>query len=409
MTTGSSSPQSIQLNNHPFRFLLYLEWVLVAIALLGELLPGRLIQTSRYPLLSLIAIIGFGLMGLRLPTQQSTQKIIYTVLEFGLILLATVSGIRGLRLFPFLYLVLVMRSCLMFQLPGRLIITGIAFLSFSLAILHRVKNLGFRASPLFQERIQPLLFGFALISALLFGLVLIFVLLLTNALIAERQSRDELAIANAQLRDYALRVETLAMAQERNRIAREIHDSLGHSLTALNLQLEGALKLWNSNPDQAQTFLQQAKQLGSTALQEVRRSVAAMRTDPLAGRSLEEAIAKLCEDTHKVKGIRPQVQIHLPLPLSSEICTALYRITQEALTNIRKHSTANQITITLNQHATDLTLTIQDNGQGFKLDQNQTGFGLQGMRERTLALGGQFVIDSAPGKGCCIRVQIPTV
>ena len=97
------------------------------------------------------------------------------------------------------------------------------------------------------------------------------VLLLVNALITERQSREKLAIANDRLRHYAMRIENLAMVQERNRIAREIHDSLGHALTGLNLQLEGALKLWQSHPEQARQFLHEAKQSGSTALSEVRR------------------------------------------------------------------------------------------------------------------------------------------
>jgi signal transduction histidine kinase len=107
---------------------------------------------------------------------------------------------------------------------------------------------------------------------------------------------EELAVANAQLREYTLRIEELATVQERNRIARDIHDSVGHALTVLNLHLEAALKLWQTDPESATEFLTEAKQLGSHALKEVRQSISTLRVDPLVGLSLPDAIADLVED-----------------------------------------------------------------------------------------------------------------
>jgi signal transduction histidine kinase len=228
-----------------------------------------------------------------------------------------------------------------------------------------------------------------------------------NSMVAERQSREKLAIANEKLRQYALRIENQAILQERNRIARDIHDSLGHSLTALNIQLETALKLWQSNPDKAKTFLARAKELGSLSLQEVRQSVSTMRSGPVQGRPLEEAIANLAEDLQRLTGISPTCSLLLTRPLPDELHTAVYRIVQESLTNICKYAQATEVKIQLQATTDKLDLIIQDNGRGFNVETNTTGFGLQGMRERTLALGGQLLIDSKPGAGCRISAYFP--
>ncbi|MDX2213834.1 MAG: sensor histidine kinase [Oculatellaceae cyanobacterium bins.114] len=398
---------TIQIKNHPFPFLLYLEWGLVVLAILSEFLPAPVSRLSRYPVLTIASIAIFGLMGLRLPTKRPLTKVAYTLVELGLIILATTTGLRGLRLFPFLYLVLVSRSCLIFKLPGRLLVSGVAFVLFFLILVYRVRSLVLQLPTVVAERFRPLVWGFAINSVLLFGLALVFVLLLVNALIAERQSREKLAIANDQLREYAQKIENLAAVQERNRIAREIHDSLGHALTALNIQLEGALKLWQANPQKARTFLQDAKQLGSTALQEVRQSVTTLRSDPLRGQSLSEAIAQLSNDFYRTTGVQPRCQIQLTQALSSEINTTLYRIIQEALTNTCKHADATTVEIQVRTTPTQVQLTYYDNGNGFQVNQNQTGFGLQGMRERALALKGQFTFNSSPGQGVRLSVHIP--
>ena len=393
--------RSIQIHNHPFKFLLYLEWGLLAIAILTELIPPPFPRVHRFPLPTIISIIGFGLMGLRLPNGSLVDKIVYTAIEILLILSTGITRIRAIRLFPLLYLILVIRSCLIFQLPGRLVVTSLSFTLFLITLMRRFSRLS--APPLVQERLRfiPLNYG------LLFGLSLVFVLLLMNAIISERQSRERLASANDRLRQYALRIEDQATLQERTRIAREIHDSLGHSLTALNLQLETALKLWQSNPTKAQTFLAQAKNLGSQALQDVRQSVSTMRRDPLQGRSLSQAIASLAEDFHRSTGILPSQHVQLTDSIPTDVSTAIYRILQEALTNISKYASANQVKIQLIATTTNLELTVQDNGRGFNLDQNTTGFGLQSMRDRTVALGGYFNINSTLGQGCTITANIP--
>jgi len=385
-------------------------------------------------------------MGLRLPKTRLWSKILYTGLGFGLIVLAVIGGTQGFRVFPSLILILVIRSCLIFGLTGRLIITGIAFLSFILIWFLPARDILFVRTPapaphcsapipvtgakivpvpppkvlIFKPAISAdqFILNIALNAALLFGLVLVFVVLLVNALLAERQSRQKLAIANEQLRQYARRIEDQATLQERNRIAREIHDSLGHSLTAQSIQLENALMFLQSNVDKSQMFLQEAKRLGKDALKEVRQSIATLRSNPLQEKSLEDAIAFLVKDFRGTSGIEPDYKINfsfitpnsknkLVLPFPIEINTAIYRIAKEALTNIYKHSAATKVKIRLLSNTEAVYLVVEDNGKGFQLDQVTTGFGLQGMRERTVALGGQFKITSQPGAGCRIKASIP--
>ncbi|PMB31567.1 two-component sensor histidine kinase, partial [Fischerella thermalis CCMEE 5319] len=308
------------------------------------------------------------------------------------------------RFFPFLYLVLVTRSCFIFQMQGRLIITALSFILFMVSLSQRKPpRVSVQIAPFIQERF--LFYNF--VVALLFGLALVFVLMLMNTILSERKSRDELAIANEKLRQYALKIENQATLEERNRIAREIHDSLGHSLTALNLQLETAQKLWQSNPEKAQTFLARAKELGSKALQDVRQSVSTMRSHPLQEQSLEQAIANLAENMQRTTGILPILKINLAYPISADISTPIYRIIQESFTNICKYAQATKVKLELTTTDTTLYLLIEDNGKGFDLGQNTTGFGQQSMRDRTLALGGKFNINSTPGSGCQIKVEIP--
>jgi signal transduction histidine kinase len=204
------------------------------------------------------------------------------------------------------------------------------------------------------------------------------------------------------------RLEQMAALEERNRIARDIHDSLGHALVALNIQIQSTLSLWHKNPQKAYDFLVEAKQLGSEALQAVRESVSDMRSDPLQGQLLEEAIANLVQEFRSRTGIAPTVQVKLQYPTSHTLNTVIYRIVQEGLTNICKYAEATQVQIQVRSTPEGVSLTLKDNGRGFRVDQQRAGFGLQGMQERTTAQGGTLHIASEPGKGCQITAHFPS-
>lgn len=419
--------KAIRLQNHPFRFLLYLEWGLLVVAVMSALeappvrplrravretiRPGGPPPDAHYnPLIAIIPIVLFGLMGLRLPANRFA-KVIHTLGQFVLVMISSATVFNDGRTFPFIYLVLAIRSCLMYDLAGRLMVTGSAFVLFVGGLVIRLRSLsdmGRRLPPPVQDRMQGFIMGLQLNFIVLFGLSLLLVLLLINALLTERQSQKRLQQANQDLRQSAQEIEKLAMDQERSRIARDIHDDLGHSLTALNIQLESAVKLWEKDPAQAHQFLTTAKQLGTQSLQAVRQSVAKLRQDPLAGNNLETAIAHLLQSlqTHQSPPFNITQSISLNHPLPSNLNVLLYRVVQEGLTNIVKHANATHIHLTLTNSPAIVTLVLEDDGNGFDVQKARTGFGLKSMRDRAESVGGTFTLGST-SKGTRLQVSLP--
>ncbi|MGF1538507.1 MAG: response regulator [Elainellaceae cyanobacterium] len=222
-----------------------------------------------------------------------------------------------------------------------------------------------------------------------------------------KTAESDLSRALGQERLLNEKIAEMTTLEERHRIARDIHDSLGHALVALNIQLEAALALWSDAPDQAYASLQESKKLGSEALAAVRASVSDMRSDTLQGKLLEQALQDLVQEFQLATQISPQSHIDLAFPFPNPVNVVLYRIVQEGFTNICKHAEATAVGLNLHTSATDLHLTITDNGKGFCAHHSQTGFGLQSMRERVAALGGTFTIQSVPGEGCQLAVHIP--
>ncbi|WP_017659663.1 sensor histidine kinase [Baaleninema simplex] len=407
-------PRAIRPDNHPFPFLLYVEWALLAIAAISEFLPKLLPKLHSFPGIAIASLLGFAALGLWLPTRSLKLRLIHVISQFGLILSSSQLGLSGLRLFPFLYVVLVIRSCLLFKLRGRLIIVGTAFAMFLVIVRVRLRVLDRQLPAAIEEQFSPYLAIVRLNLILLFAILLLFVLLFVNALLSERERREQLRQANDKLQRSAARIEKLAMAQERSRIARELHDALGHSLTALNIQLEGALKLWEGNPDRAKIFLSQAKQMGSRALQDVRQAVATLRDTPHPGENLESAIATLTQQLQQTTAIAPEVSLNFPT-LPPAIAIASYRILQEALTNVCKYANATAVTLEVKAIARSsnsdrrfwLHIAVTDNGCGFSPQDNTTGFGLKSMQERAEAEDGTFRLSSAPGEGCKVEVWLP--
>jgi two-component sensor histidine kinase len=199
----------------------------------------------------------------------------------------------------------------------------------------------------------------------------------------------------------------LSAQQERNQIARDLHDSLGHALTALNIQLQAATNLLQDDPAQARHFLAEAHRLGLVAIKETRQTVSTLRADVSETQSLEILIRSLVEDFYQTTGVMPSISLTPLDDLSSQVVQTLYRITQEALNNIRKYAAATIVQIQVSKMATSICFMIQDNGRGFKLDQATMGFGLQGIRERVQVLRGTFHLESDLGKGCQIVVELP--
>src|SRR5438874_2488599 len=214
------------------------------------------------------------------------------------------------------------------------------------------------------------------------------------------------AIERARLAEDATR---LARVEERARIAREIHDTLAQGLTAIALNIESAMHRMDSRPEQARERLERALSMARENLEEARRSVLDLRTtSQLAGRPLSEALAALARTFTSDTGIAVRVQADgsLRLPIRTE--AELFRIAQEALTNVRKHARARSVKVELRRRSHMVALSVKDDGHGFALREvHGDGQGLIGMRERARLLDGQLQIRSRQGEGTTVTARVP--
>jgi two-component system NarL family sensor kinase len=201
----------------------------------------------------------------------------------------------------------------------------------------------------------------------------------------------------------------LGAVEERNRLAREIHDTLAQGLTATALQLESADALLDAGSERAHEPLRRALSLTRSNLEEARRSVLDLRASPLEGRPLSEAIKALVERWEAETGIAARygaVNGSRPLPPSVE--AALYRICQEALTNVARHAGAGRATVRLVATPDRVRLVVEDDGRGFDASEvPEDRHGIVGMRERAEVLGGTLEVRSGPGEGTRIEATVP--
>jgi two-component system NarL family sensor kinase len=220
---------------------------------------------------------------------------------------------------------------------------------------------------------------------------------------------DLLGIALERARLFDERGE-LGALEERNRLAREIHDTLAQGLSAITLQLETADALLDAGVtgDRTRRAVQQALQLARTNLDEARRSVLDLRAAPLEGRTLAEAIAALAQEQATAANLTLRTEIvgaDQPLPVRVE--AGLYRVAQEAITNVVRHAQAKTLTITFVATPQTVQLHVKDDGQGFDPQQLPAArYGLRGMLERVKLLGGQLEILSSPAGGTQINVLV---
>ena len=232
----------------------------------------------------------------------------------------------------------------------------------------------------------------------------VFVIAFTEVAVGERRARSELALAHQKLAQYAARAEELATIEERNRLARELHDSLGHYLSVIHVQLEAARTLFDRDPRRAAQALATSERLTREGLDDVRRSVAALRARHVQ-QPLSEAVGELVRE-HAASGVAAELAvIGTPRPASPPVELALYRAAQEALTNSRKHAQATCVRIELAYEADRIRLSVEDDGRGTA--EPTGGFGLLGVRERARLAGGQLTIKSAAGAGFALAIEVP--
>ncbi|MEM8613027.1 MAG: sensor histidine kinase [Cyanobacteria bacterium P01_H01_bin.105] len=399
-TLSPSIPKALRYVEWAFLFLIILRISLLMLnrPLGYELGTGDYISFSVLGMLALLSVI--------FPIQQPVVwRRGYLLLEIVVLLVSRLLTDWGLD--PFLYLVLV-KSCFLLNRRDVILTTVFAGVAWQLSLARRVFQQV--SAPIAELRDQfesslaapkPLLVLDVIInSTTIYVVTCLLIILLCWTVLSERKSQQKAAM-------LAQEVETLATDLERARIARDIHDSLGHTLTTLNVQLEVAQTLYSQNPEQSLQALDRAKILSSQSLQDVRRAVSTIRHGNF---NLLDALMGLVEQIQQTCGSNPikiETRINLPkVPL--QVSQQLFLIVKEGLTNIQKHAQASTVKVWAQGTSEGIAIGLSDDGVGFMPEElNTSGYGLRGMRERVQLLGGHMTIQSTPEKGTLIQVTVP--
>jgi signal transduction histidine kinase len=251
-----------------------------------------------------------------------------------------------------------------------------------------------------------------LVFAVIYFLLAAFIAIILEAVAARDESQKqqaELQAAHRQLQTYTARAEELAVLQERNRLARELHDSVTQSLYSLTLLAEAGQRMIRAE-DLQQIAGNQTRlgQIAQQALQEMRLLVYELRPLALKSEGLVGALEQRLETVERRAGIQARVLVEGEVDLAPGLEEELYGIAQEALNNALKHARASKIVLSVRMVDKSVILEVADDGQGFDQAEVQVkgGLGLISMQERAEKIGGQLDIDSAPGEGTRVSVKV---
>ena len=230
---------------------------------------------------------------------------------------------------------------------------------------------------------------------------------------------QELQAAREELKRAGERETELAALRERERLARELHDSLGHGLVTLTVQLEAAQRLYTVDPARASALMEEMKGLTRTSMEQLRRSLAGLRAPVLGARPLPEALAQLCSETSNRTGLRISCRVPAEAAqLSPSIAELLWRVAQEALANAERHAKATSVEVGVEVTADggspttrQASLVVSDNGTSLPQDaERKPGhYGLRGLRERVEGVGGVFTAEAATPHGTRVVARVPVV
>ncbi len=219
--------------------------------------------------------------------------------------------------------------------------------------------------------------------------VLYMILLFTGQKARIRRLNEQLHDANEQMRDYALKMERMTELRERNRLAREIHDTLGHTLTGIIMGTDAGLALFDTAPEETKKRMEAVAQSARDGLNDVRRSIKALRPDALEKAGLAEALETMIQNFQESTSVQVcYEQLAGPLIFAQDEEDTLYRVMQEGMTNAVRHGHAMEIQIRLTRRDDLLTMDIRDDGLG--CEKVEAGFGLRHMKERLDLLGGSL-------------------
>jgi signal transduction histidine kinase len=258
-------------------------------------------------------------------------------------------------------------------------------------------------------------FPHALSYTFLYLAGLFFVASFSNLMMRSNEARlqsdrilDELQQTHRQLQEYAGQADELATVKERNRLARELHDSVVQTLYGLTLQAEAASRLLSSGKtNEVAEYLREMRESSQQTLQETRLLIYELRQPVLEKEGLVSALRARLESVESRSGLKTQINLQEVGRLPAGVEAGLYGISNEALNNILKHASATVIKISLEKTADKIVLEIGDNGIGFDLASAETqgGLGLKGMRERAEQFGGDLHIQSN-AKGTLVTVEV---
>ena len=220
-----------------------------------------------------------------------------------------------------------------------------------------------------------------------------------------RDQNERLARANLELADHAVTRERLAVSRERGRLAHELHDTLAHTLSAAAVQLEGVTALWSSDRDEAKALLSRALRVVREGLGDTRRALQALPAEPVEELGVCRAIGVLAEAAAERSGWLLTTELAgEPGNVPGSAAHHVYRIAQEALTNVARHADARHVRVSCILSGEHVSLTIVDDGRGFAAgSQGAHGrLGIRGMRSRAQEIGGHLEVTSAPGKGTTV-------
>ena len=227
-------------------------------------------------------------------------------------------------------------------------------------------------------------------------------------------SRDELGQLAHRLNDMARHLRSLletrrelAVVEERNRLARDLHDSAKQGAFAAAAQISAARKLIQDDPPAAQIHIQEAERLINDLRRELTNLIQQLRPAALEDKGLAAALNDYTEDWSRQNGIATELHVNNERALPLEVEQTVFRIVQEALANVARHSAASSVEIDLTYNKESLSCSVRDDGHGFDPHQNQNGVGLRSMNERAAALGGRLSIESKLGQGTVISIFIP--
>lgn len=256
-----------------------------------------------------------------------------------------------------------------------------------------------------------LLFAGGLVNGAGFFFFGTFASVLVRAEAARRHSQEllgQLEVAHNQLQDYASRIEDLAVAEERNRLSRDLHDTLGHRLTVSIVQLEAAKRLIEQNPNKAGSMVGTVHHQLQEGLSEVRRTVSMLYSPSVTDMSLPAALRQLGRDFATATELNIQLNIPDSLPpLPDSHRLALYRVAQEGLTNIQRHAKAHTVWLQLELGVGSITLSLADDGTGLPAEHQNGGFGLRGIQQRASQLQGSMAVRPRHGGGTELTFHLP--